>query len=303
MKIAVVGGCNVDFICRPVGTVEEATSNRARIAYSPGGVGRNIAENVRQLGCEVSLLTAAGPDMLGDYLRQDLAAKGIETVCIDKASTGIYIASLDQDGLMARAFCDMSGLESITLPDLLAAGIDFSAYDGVIIDANFSAAFITELAALLRKKKIAYALEPVSNIKAVRIKEAIDGALLLKPNRFEAQVLTGIDCENGAGAQECAALLAAQGAQNVIVSMGPEGFFWHSELHRELVAPPRDGVLVNETGAGDALFAAAFVALLKGFLPRRAAKIAARAAALTCAVDAAVSGEVGPELFKEEMEE
>lgn len=302
MKIAVVGGCNVDFICRPVAPVEEATSNRAKISYNPGGVGRNIAENLRKLGCNVSLVTAAGPDMLGDYLRRDLAAKKIQAICIPRAETGIYIASLEQDGLMARAFCDMSGLESIALADLLATGIDFAQYDGVMIDANFSGALIGELAALLRSKGVPYALEPVSNIKAPRIKQAIDGALLVKPNRFEAQVLTNLDCSDRSGAEDCAAAVAALGAQNVILSLGAEGFLWHGELFRELIAS-RVTTLVNETGAGDALFAAAFVALLKGWLPQRAAKVAARAAALTCAVEEAVAPMVGPELFAEMKEE
>lgn len=302
MKIAVVGGCNVDFICRPVAAVEEATSNRAKISYNPGGVGRNIAENLRKLGCSVSLLTAAGPDMLGDYLRRDLAAKKIQAICIPRAETGIYIASLEQDGLMARAFCDMSGLESISLADLLATGIDFAQYDGVMIDANFSGELIGELAALLRSKGVPYALEPVSNVKAPRIKQAINGALLVKPNRFEAQVLTNLDCSDRSGAEDCAAAVAALGAQNVILSLGAEGFLWHGELHRELVAS-QVTTLVNETGAGDALFAAAFVALLKGWLPQRAAKVAARAAALTCAVEEAVAPMVGPELFAEMKEE
>lgn len=302
MKIAVVGGCNVDLICRPVDKVEEANSNRARITYTPGGVGRNIAENLRNMGCKVTLLTAAGDDMLGDYLRRDLAAKGIKSLCIPEAGTGIYVASLDQDGLMARAFCDMSGLESVDLSKLLATGIDFAQYDGVVIDANYPAELIAELTALLREKEIPYALEPVSNVKAKRLEAAIEGALLVKPNRFEAQVLTGLSCTESDEAGECAKRLECLGAKNVIVSLGGEGFFWSSSLYHGLVAP-QQGEVVNETGAGDALLAAAFIALLKGWLPQRAAKAAARAAALTCSVQKSVSDDIGPELFSEEAED
>ena len=302
MKIAVVGRCNIDLICRPVEKVEEANSNRASINYHPGGVGRNIAVNLRKMGCKVTLLTAAGDDMLGDYLRRDLTENGIKTLCIPDAGTGIYVASLDQNGLMARAFCDMSGLESVNLEKLLATGVDFSQYDGVVIDANYPEALITPLTALLREASVPYALEPVSNVKALRLKQALAGALLVKPNRFEAQVLTGLSCTEAEEASACAAKLEAAGAKNVIVSLGGEGFFWSSALYRALV-PPLKSEVVNETGAGDALLAAAFVSLLKGWLPQRAAKIGAYAAAMTCSVQASVAEKIGPELFSEETED
>ena len=63
MKIIVIGGCNIDFICRATANIEPATSNAADISLQLGGVGRNIAENLTRLGAEVTLITSLGDDI------------------------------------------------------------------------------------------------------------------------------------------------------------------------------------------------------------------------------------------------
>ena len=51
--VIVFGGANIDVKARIEGHAVEGTSNYGAITRSPGGVGRNIAENLARLGVPV----------------------------------------------------------------------------------------------------------------------------------------------------------------------------------------------------------------------------------------------------------
>lgn len=58
--VAVAGAVNVDIGGRSAGPLVGRDSNPGTVTVSMGGVGRNIAHNLRMLGVKVSLLTALG---------------------------------------------------------------------------------------------------------------------------------------------------------------------------------------------------------------------------------------------------
>ena len=60
--VAVAGAVNVDIGGRSAGPLVGRDSNPGTVTVSMGGVGRNIAHNLRMLGVKVSLLTALGED-------------------------------------------------------------------------------------------------------------------------------------------------------------------------------------------------------------------------------------------------
>ena len=58
--VAVAGAVNVDIGGQSAGPLVGRDSNPGKVTVSMGGVGRNIAHNLRLLGVKVSLLTALG---------------------------------------------------------------------------------------------------------------------------------------------------------------------------------------------------------------------------------------------------
>ncbi len=113
----------------------------------------------------------------------------------------------------------------------------------------------------------------------------------------EAGLLTGRPAGAAAQAKECARLLAGRGAKNVVVSLGSGGIYVLSpDLEKRFAAARIKAA--NVTGAGDALFAAFYFGLLKGYSPQRCARAGLAAAALTCRSEASVSGAVSAKLFK-----
>lgn len=295
MKILVVGGAIVDFVARPTSAVALGTSNEGQIQLGAGGAARNVAESLKRLGCEVTLVTDLAEDFLGRFLLENLEGLGIETRLARRERTGIYLALLNAEGGLDRGFCQ-TGTERVQAGEVLAAVPDLGDFDGVVLDANLNAACLETLAVRCRELGLPYALETVAHERCLRAKGAIAGCTLIKPDRSEAHALTGLPCRTRFDAAACARELRRQGAGTVIVSLGEEGF--HAEA-RDFSghlnpAPTR---VVDVTGAGDALFTATFVGLLRGLPLPRTLEAARRAAALACASPHAVSPELGPHLL------
>ncbi len=290
-----MGGALVDLRARPLAGVAEDASNDAAIAIDAGGAGRNVAENLQRLGATTTLLTGIAADPLGQFLRKHTSDLGIELQTWPCRATGVYLALLHADGGLERGFCQ-SELDGVSVEQVLTAAGDLRQFAGVAIDANLSAACIEGVAAACRAAGVPYALETTSYQRCTRLLGALAGCQLIKPDRREAEALTGRPCRTIAQGLDCARDLHQRGAAVAVVSLGPDG----------LCVASRDGVahlaalpttVVDVTGAGDALFAAAWLGLLRGSPVDRALEVARLAAALACASARSVSPAIGPHLF------
>jgi pseudouridine kinase len=300
-RILVVGGCICDVSVRPSGAVDPATSNPAEIAVATGGVARNVGENLVRLGCEVVLVSAVGRDALADRVGRDLAEIGIDARLVRRGRSAVYVALLGADGTLERGFCDPGGIEALEGAEVEALAGDPARFDGAVLDANLSAETLAAVSGSLRGRGVPYALEPVSDAKSERVRGALAGCALVKPNATEAEALTGLACTSREGAAAAARRLEAAGAGSVVVSTGADGF--------HLLCPGFDAhvdaeatEVTDATGAGDALLATGFVGLLRGVPGPRLARAMRRAAALACRAGGPASPHVGPGLFEDAEE-
>ncbi|MCX5791246.1 MAG: PfkB family carbohydrate kinase [Elusimicrobia bacterium] len=262
MKIVVFGGCNFDITARPRGAPRARTSVDAEVLFSAGGVGANIAVNLARLGCRVTLAAPLARDQWGAYLKTNLRRRGVAARPIPTPRTGVYVAALEPDGSLLTGYCDMAA-EEVKPAQIDALRLRLAAFDAAVIDANFSAATIKHLARLCARAALRYALEPVSDEKSLRLAGALGGCDFIKPNMTEAGLLAGRRCASLAEVKQCARRIAARGARNVLVSLGSGGVY--------VLAPGFEGHFpapkvkaANVTGAGDALFAAFYLGLLRG---------------------------------------
>ena len=76
-RIVVIGGANLDLVGRSHVAYRSEDSNPGSVKMSPGGVGRNIAENLSRLGAEVVFLSAIGQDPQGQLVAQATQAVGV----------------------------------------------------------------------------------------------------------------------------------------------------------------------------------------------------------------------------------
>lgn len=290
-RVVVLGGVNMDIGGSPFNKLVMRDSNPGVIKATPGGVGRNIAHDMRLLGLDVSLVTAVGGDVYGHGILESCRALGIDMslarIMPDKrSSTYLYIA--DETGDMQIAIADMEISENIT-PEYLAEHLqEINGYDAIVLDANLSFESIKYAAENCTAPIYA---DPVSTAKAVRILPVLDKIHAIKPNIYEAEKLTG-----EREPEKAAKALLNAGVKRVFISLGEEGMLAADEtgvLHmpRELVT------VVNTTGAGDAATAAIVWAGLQGMDIEGCARAAVKAGAITAESELANN----PELCAEKL--
>lgn len=280
--VAVVGGVNMD-----IGAVSHAPlvardSNPGKVTTSLGGVGRNIAHNLCLLGQQVSMVTVLGQDGFAQDVRDNAAAIGLDlshSAVIPGGHTGTYLFIDDSDGDMALAVNDMAIYDHIT-PEFLRQRLEFINRAGlVVVETNVPEESLQWLCQHCTAPILA---DPVSTIKAPRLKPVLGKLTALKPNRMEAELLSGVKIETEADVERAADRLLATGLQQVYISMGGDGVFAkNADGETARVACPHVTV-ANATGGGDAMAAALAACITRGDPLRECARQAVGAGALAC---------------------
>jgi pseudouridine kinase len=291
--VLVLGGANMDIVASAP-TLHAAESNPGRIGCSPGGVARNVAENLARLGHRVRLVALFGDDPFGTLLREATAAAGVDLALapvVAGASTCSYLSLHGAGGDMATAVNDMALMDRLDPAWLaaqaapgapLAQALDRA--DAWVLDCNLRADALAWL--LQRGRRGLRCVDAVSAHKAVRAGPLLAHVDLLKLNGFEAEALLGEPVRDEAAACAAALALVARGARQVVLSLGARGAAWAERGAPApsgfAPAPPVDAAALRSTsGAGDALRAGLTHGRLAGGPLAAALRFAQGCAALT----------------------
>lgn len=261
--VTVVGGVNVDIGGRPEAALVARDSNPGAVHSSLGGVGRNIAHNMALLGLDTRLLTAFGDDLNAQKLAASCGELGIDisqSPVIPGGRTSTYLFINDERGDMALAVSDMEIYRHLTPQALAQRHKLLDASQVVVIDTNIPAESIAWLAENCAAPLFA---DPVSTAKAVKLKPVLGKLHTLKPNRLEAELLSGVPITGEASLNKAADALLETGLRRVFISLGAEGVFAADRSGR-VQLPCLSAELVNATGCGDAFMAAIAWAYLRG---------------------------------------
>jgi pseudouridine kinase len=266
--VVVVGGANVDVKARTTNALVPATSNPGTVLRTPGGVGRNVAENLARLGSRVALVSVVGSDPDGEWLLEQTAAAGVDVSPVLRGGqTGRYVALLDAGGELVAGVSDMAATDALG-PEALDHDLLRSAAL-VVVDGNIPVPTIDAVLALGGRVVV----EPVSVAKAARISPLLSGArpvFALTPNEDELRELGSMPDLHDRGVE---VVWLRRGAAGSVLST-VDGVV---ELVAPVVTP------VDVTGAGDAMLAAFCHRLLGGATVADAAAYGHAAAALTVA--------------------
>jgi pseudouridine kinase len=267
---------------------------RSRVAWAPGrslpgvarldagGAARNVAVNLVRLGHQVTLLSAVGEDPLGAWLLDVTAGAGVavEHVLRRAGITGLYVSvqsaqASGQPGETGEQWsvADAGLVEGLGAADLARWSTLIAAAGVVIADANLIEETHQALAPLARGARALLATSPD---KAARLRPALAGAALVVCNREEALALTGLP--GTLSWQALGTALLTEGVERAVITDGLRGIgviTADGTAH----APAPDVPVVDATGAGDAVAAAAVHALLAGLEAEETAHLAATAAA------------------------
>ena len=261
--VVVVGGVNVDIGGKSHAPLVPSDSNPGTVRVSLGGVGRNIAHNLSLLGTDVRLLTAYGDDVHGQKIAASCSELGIDLSHarpITGGTTSTYLYLMDDRGEMALAISDMEICKKIT-PTYLSNHLGLLQNAQVVVcDANIPEESLIYLAENCTAPLFC---DPVSTVKAEKLRPILNRIHTLKPNRLEAELLSGVRIETTEDVAAAADKLMALGVHRVFISLGSEGVYAAMGDQR-ITLPNLPGQMVNTTGCGDAFMGALAWAYLEG---------------------------------------
>lgn len=271
MIITVIGGMNLDLMGVPDGPLLLRDSNPGRVLLRPGGVGRNIASRLSALGARVRLITALGNDERADMLSGFCRSEGINLSLSLKTDRPCptYLCIHDEKGDMAAAVSDMTAVDCLTPAVIRARMGAVNESDACVVDANLPADTLEEIAGSAQTLLVA---DPVSTVKAQRLRGILPKLTAIKPNQMEAAALTG-----EYHPEKAAETLLRWGVKNVFISLGAEGVYYAGREETG-VMPAKKLPAVPLTGAGDALCAGLTLALAEGRPLRECARLGCQAA-------------------------
>ena len=299
--VTVVGGMNMDIGGRPFEALVDKDSNPGAVRMSPGGVGRNIAHNMSLLGLDVRLVTTFGDDVYAQKLAAVCGELGIDisqSPVIPGGHTSTYLFISDQTGDMQLAIADMDIYENLTPRVLQGRRQLLDGSQVVVLDTNLPAESIRWVADNCKAPIFA---DPVSTAKAEKLRPVLGKLHTLKPNRLEAELLSGVAITDDDSLRRAADALLETGLHRVFISLGADGVFAADRSGQKLKLPALKGDIANTTGCGDSFMAALAWAYLQGSDLEKSARAGRAASTITMASADTISSAMSESALLEKL--
>jgi pseudouridine kinase len=302
-EVVVIGGANIDVKVRSAARVRLGTSNPGYSSMTPGGVARNVAENLARLGTRTFLVAAVGRDAAGEALLNQTAAAGVGVEYVHRTDlpTGTYVALLDCDGELVSAVADMAATSALGPEEVDRARDVIATADLVVLDGNLDPGTLDHALDLAHTSGVRTIVEPVSVLKAALLAPHVTAdrpLYAVTPNRDELAALTGLAVRTDRQVRLGADALHQRGVWHVWVRLGERGSLLSSASAGTTLIPASSTTIRDVTGAGDAMLAAFCHAILSGSDPLDAARHGQAAAALTIASQHTVRPDLTPHLIE-----
>ncbi|WP_281645461.1 PfkB family carbohydrate kinase [Parendozoicomonas sp. Alg238-R29] len=302
LDVMVIGGCTLDIQGIPKIPGLPGDSIPGQISMTPGGVGRNIAENIARLGHNVRLLSAVGRDEAGQQVLTATASAGVDTSSVEQLAdkpTPIYLSILDNNHELIQAINDMALIEQLS-PELLTLHTAALQHcQTLVIDANLPEKTLEHLFTIPNLPAIF--ADCVSASKAKRLNPWLHRIFCLKPNRMEAGLLWGKPVKSEVDLHECAQWFHEQGVQQLVISLGKEGVFASYE-QQQLLMPSPDIQTTSVAGAGDAMMAGLLHSYLQNFDFEQSITTAQTCAAMALEYHATINPELTAEAIRKRIQ-
>ncbi|MDK9580032.1 winged helix-turn-helix transcriptional regulator [Sneathia sanguinegens] len=302
-SILVIGACNLDLQGIPNDNLKFHDSNIGKINVGLGGVGRNIAVNLKKLMSNINFITVLGENFYSNKILDDLNIKRINTSDILRVpddSISMYLSILDENGEMLAGVSDMNILRYLT-PEFLKTKEELIKNSEIIvIDTNIPKESI-EYIANLKHGKQKLIVDTVSIKKAAKISNILDKIDVLKTNKLEIEALFDRTFRNKKEIRQAMRELIAKGVKNIYLTLGHEGVLaMNSKKSLKLPLPLIKNV-VDVTGAGD-IFTATLVFCTKNELSlSKTAKVSQAASTIKIAQHGTVPENFSFDILNEQV--
>jgi 1-phosphofructokinase family hexose kinase len=276
-----------------LGRLNAGAVNRASsVCPMPGGKAAHVAMAAAALGERVMWIGFLG-GATGEDCERGLVGLGIPVAVVKTAAeTRMNMEIVEADGTVTEILEPGGTVTERDVERMLSLCRDiFNEYRGAAqvalsgsLPPGAPADFYAQLVRLAHAHGCRTLLDTSGEPLRAALKESPD---LVKPNREEAEALTGIRLDGVGSASEAARLLFDAGARGVAISLGAEGMFWQeSGEAAPLVARPPRVEARSAVGCGDASLAGFAVAQRRGLAGREFVRFAAACGTANCLADA-----------------
>ena len=286
-RTAVIGVVFVDVKGFPHGKYIPTGRNIGDVKIVHGGVSRNVAQNLANVGNDVTFITLFEPDALGSGVRANLAANGVDlTYAIEApAGMGMWLAVMDENGDLAGSISRQP--DSSRLDALFQERGDeiMQNCDDVVLEIDMRASIADRVFELAEKhRRDIYVI--VGNMGVILKRQALlSRARLIVMNEIEAGLLFGctLDPTDSERVLEVTRIEAKKrDLKQIVVTLGVHGSIYFDSRNGDAGFVPAEPTrLVDSTGAGDAFFSGTVDGLIHGMNLRDACARGAHLASLT----------------------
>ena len=286
-RTAVIGVVFVDVKGFPHGKYIPTGRNIGDVKIVHGGVSRNVAQNLANVGNDVTFVTMFEPDALGSGVRANLAANGVDlTYAIEApAGMGMWLAVMNENGDLAGSISRQP--DSSRLDALFQEHGDeiMQNCDDVVLEIDMRASIADRVFELAEKhRRDIYVI--VGNMGVILKRQALlSRARLIVMNEIEAGLLFGctLDPADPERVLEVTRIEAKKrDLKQIVVTLGVHGSIYFDSRNGDAGFVPAEPTrLVDSTGAGDAFFSGTVDGLIHGMNLRDACARGAHLASLT----------------------
>ena len=302
-KITVIGAANIDLIGFSKEKLIFKDSNIGTLETILGGVGRNIAENLKRLELDVEFLSVFGGDEFSKTIKKSCNSLGISianSLTLKDRKTSLFMAIMNLRNDMALGLSAMEIYDS--LPDaFILDNLDVIAQNEYcILETNMP---ISTLELVTEKlPNVKFAVEAVSASKALKAKSILKNIYILKCNLKEAELLGGMKIEYESDYDVLVNHFLNLGVKKVFITLGKDGVVYGDSneisIARNKIIRP-----INTNGAGDAFMAGLIYGEVNGMAMYNMVKFASACAQITIMHKDAVNPDINLKLVTETLNE
>lgn len=304
MDMVVVGVVFLDIKGFPFFKYDAVGTNLGNVLMTHGGVARNVAENMANLGAEVEFVTMLDDDSLGREARLRLRGAGVKlthAVSTPDKGMGMWLAVFNEKGDLAGSVSHMPDASPIErLFDEKGEEI-IQSCRGVALEIDLSEKVSERVFELAERfDKPVYAI--VANMSVIlRRPDFMARTACVILNEIEAGRLFGREIRALSPEETLEAVseaAPAMGIRSIVVTMGARGaVYLDAKNGLRGVCPAVPCRVVDTTGAGDAFFSAVVESLARGMRLDDAVTCGARLASMTVSTSESTCPHVDEHFF------
>ena len=302
MGIVVLGAVFVDIKGCPTSTYIPGGRNVGRVEQVPGGVSRNVVEDIANVELRPTFVSLVDDTGLGADVVRQLKNHKVNTdyVLPTPDGMGTWLAVFDNQGDVCAAISKRPDLRPlIALLDEKGDEI-FRDADSIALEIDMDKEIVKRVFQYAKKYgKDVYAV--VSNMSiAVERRDFLQQTSCFVCNQQEAGLLFSDNYDHLEPEEMCRVLAGNVHSANIpcmVVTMGGQGAVYACADGSCGIVPAKKVDVIDTTGAGDAFFAGTVIGLTYGKTLAESCEIGTRLAASTICT----SGNVCPRFLPEEF--